>query len=145
MGWTGDTQVFSETACILSDPYAFYRKYLYDCEQEQLHNEGNVPNIVPMVANKGRGSAVWGDATTIIPWNMYLYSGDSSILEEHYPSMCAWVDYMTKIDGDNHGWLQGQPPWGTGLLWIAPMKERGRPEAVRTRALSEQFITGRVL
>lgn len=104
MGWTGDTQVFSETACILSDPYAFYRKYLYDCEQEQLHNEGNVPNIVPMVANNGRGNAVWGDATTIIPWNMYLYSGDSSILEEHYPSMCAWVDYMTKIDGDNHGW-----------------------------------------
>ena len=30
MGWTGDTQVFSGTACYLADTYAFYRKYLYD-------------------------------------------------------------------------------------------------------------------
>ena len=35
MGWTGDTQVFSGTACYLADTYAFYRKYLYDLYKEQ--------------------------------------------------------------------------------------------------------------
>ena len=47
MGWTGDTQVFSGTACYLADTYAFYRKYLYDLYKEQLIAGGMVPEVVP--------------------------------------------------------------------------------------------------
>ena len=103
MGWTGDTQAFSETACFLADTYAFYRKYLYDMAKEQEARGGIVPDVVPAFRMK-RGCSVWGDATCIIPWNMYIYSGDMSILEEHYESMVAWLAYIQKIDGDNHGW-----------------------------------------
>lgn len=103
MGWTGDTQVFSATACYLADTYAFYRKYLYDMYQEQLLADGMVPEIIPTFGPT-KCSSVWGDAVCIIPWNVYLFSGDKSILENQIESMKAWVDYIRKIDGDNHGW-----------------------------------------
>lgn len=35
MGWTGDICVFAPTACWLSAPYAFLRKYLHDLATEQ--------------------------------------------------------------------------------------------------------------
>lgn len=103
MGWTGDAQAFSETAGFLVDTYAFYRKYLYDMAKEQEAREGMVPDVVPAFRIK-KGCSVWGDATCIIPWNMYVYSGDVSILEEHYESMVAWLAHIQKVDGDNHGW-----------------------------------------
>lgn len=121
MGWTGDTQVFSETACFFADTYAFYRKYLYDMEQEQSQHKGCVPDIVPAVATEVKGSSVWGDATCILPWNLYLYYGDDSILWEHYNSMKAWLSYIKKIDGDNHGWRR-QKHYGDWLALDCPYK-----------------------
>lgn len=103
MGWTGDTQVFSATACYLGDTYAFYRKYLYDMYQEQLLAGGMVPEVIPTFG-PSKCSTVWGDAACIIPWNVYLFSGDKTILENQMKSMKAWVDYIQKIDGDSHGW-----------------------------------------
>lgn len=103
MGWTGDAQAFSPTAMYLADTYAFYRKFLYDCKKEQEAHDGMVPDTIPAAGMKGC-SSVWGDATCIIPWNMYLFYGDKSILEEHYDSMVAWVEYIRKVDGDNHGY-----------------------------------------
>ena len=103
MGWTGDAQVFSSTALYLTDSSAFYRKYLWDMQQEQAVNDGKVPDVIPSVGVVSC-STVWGDATCIIPWNIYLFTGDSSILREHFTGMRAWVDYLTAIDGDNHAW-----------------------------------------
>lgn len=103
MGWTGDTQVFSATASYLADTYAFYRKYLYDMYQEQLLADGMVPEIVPTFGSS-KTSCAWGDAACIIPWNVYMFSGDKTILEQQIDSMKAWVDYIRKIDGDHHGW-----------------------------------------
>ena len=35
MGWTGDAQVFSGTACFNRDTYAFFTKYGHDLYQAQ--------------------------------------------------------------------------------------------------------------
>ena len=105
MGWTGDTQVFSATASYLADSFAFYRKYLYDLYQEQLLAGGMVPEVVPTFG-PSKCSCAWGDAACIIPWNVYLFSGDKTILENQIESMKAWVDYIRKIDGNHHGWRQ---------------------------------------
>ena len=103
MGWTGDTQVFSGTACYLADTYAFYRKYLYDLYKEQLIAGGMVPEVVPTFG-PSKCSCAWGDAACIVPWNVYLFSGDAAILEQQFDSMKAWVDYIRKVDGEHHGW-----------------------------------------
>jgi len=103
MGWTGDAQVFSPTAAYLTDCYAFMRKFLYDTAQEQKEHGGMVPDVVP-AAGHGNTACAWGDATCIIPWNMYVFSGDLALLREHYGSMKAWVDFLEKLDGDTHEW-----------------------------------------
>lgn len=105
MGWTGDAQVFSPTACFYRDCYAFYRKYLYDMNTEQREIGGAVPVVIPRFQlDSPDSSTVWGDAATIIPWNVYRYYGDKAILEQCYDGMKMWVDYMTRTDGDNHAW-----------------------------------------
>lgn len=103
MGWTGDAQVFSATASYLKDTYAFYAKYLYDMAKEQSALDGKVPDVVPS-AGIDSTACVWGDASCIIPWNLYLFYGDRSILEDQFESMKSWVDYVRRVDGENHGW-----------------------------------------
>lgn len=103
MGWTGDAQVFSGTACYLRDSYAFFRKYLHDISSEQAQLDGLVPDVVPAFGKSGC-SAAWGDAACVIPMRLYEMYGDKTILEQQYDSMCAWVDYITKMDGDDCGW-----------------------------------------
>ncbi|MBD5528670.1 MAG: family 78 glycoside hydrolase catalytic domain [Lachnospiraceae bacterium] len=103
MGWTGDAQVFSPTATYLKDTYAFYAKYLYDMAREQEALDGKVPDVVPSCGMEST-ACVWGDAACIIPWNLYVFYGDKSILEDQFVSMRAWVDYIRRVDGDNHGW-----------------------------------------
>ena len=105
MGWTGDANVFSKTAMLLAEPYAFYRKYLYDMALEQAASNGAVPLVVPSYGLEG-APAVWGDATTFIPWNMYQVDGDPAILAEHYDAMKAYVDWFEAQDaGDAHALL----------------------------------------
>lgn len=104
MGWTGDAQVFCPTASYFTDAAAFYRKYLHDLAQEQKRLDGMVPNVVPSVGESQDCSAAWGDAACILPWTLYQFTGDLTILEEQYPSMTAWVEYIARTDGERHGW-----------------------------------------
>ena len=102
MGWTGDAQVFSGTAVFNMDAYAFFNKYTYDLWQEQKSKNGVVPMVVPAVNLEGGGSSAWADASTIIPWNIYLQYGDKTILEQQFDSMLAWVNYMKNEDENNN-------------------------------------------
>ena len=105
MGWTGDANVFSGTALRLAAPYAFYRKYLYDMALEQRARDGQVTATVPAFGSQfGNGTAVWGDATCRIPWNMYEVDGDPAIIAEHYEAMRGWVDWIERLDGNDHIW-----------------------------------------
>ncbi|MEH7120345.1 family 78 glycoside hydrolase catalytic domain [Neobacillus vireti] len=110
MGWTGDAQVFSGTACFNMDTYAFFSKYGYDLAQEQAVFEGMVPMVVPVATIKGGGSSAWGEAATVIPWNVYLHYGDKAILEQQFESMKGWVDYIKRSDeasGNKRLWTIG--------------------------------------
>lgn len=118
MGWTGDAQVFSGTACFNMDTFAFFNKYLYDLSREQEDRNGIVPMVVPATNLKGGGASAWADAATIIPWNVYVQYGDKRILEQQFESMKAWVDYIKRED-DNSG---GKRLWTTGFHfgdWLA--------------------------
>lgn len=106
MGWTGDAQVFSPTACVNMDSYAFYRKFLYDMKREQSHREGAVPFTVPACGQES-SCGIWGDAVTIIPMTVYENYGDKEILERQYESMCDWISYIRKANGENWGWRKG--------------------------------------
>jgi alpha-L-rhamnosidase len=106
LGWTGDAQAFSRTASYNMDVHNFFSKWLMDLAADQSE-DGRVPFVIPNVlaANAG-GSAGWADASTIIPWNMWLAYGDPKILEDQYSSMKAWVDFMQK-HSKNYLWNTG--------------------------------------
>ncbi len=103
MGWTGDAQVFANTACFQRDCFAFYKKYLRDMATEQDARNGMVPFVVPAFRFEGC-SAAWGDAACVIPWVTYMHYGDKSILKDQLPYMLAWVDYMDRLEQDGQGW-----------------------------------------
>ncbi len=129
MGWTGDAQVFSPTACFNMDVAGFYTKWLKDLAADQFR-DGVVPHVIPDVLRQGGaaawedvldtksnspalpelkagGSAAWADAAVVVPWTVYLYFGDRRILEQQYKSMKAWVDYMKQQAGDSYLWQTG--------------------------------------
>lgn len=99
LGWTGDAQVFSRTAAFNRGVEPFFTKWLKDVSADQEPN-GAVPFVIPNVLGKGT-SAGWADVATIIPWNLYLAYGDRRVLEEQYPGMKAWVEYMRGQAKDN--------------------------------------------
>ncbi len=110
LGWTGDIQVFSGTACFNMDAAAFLSKYAYDLGKEQTKTGGMVPHIVPMVNLEKGGSTAWGDVATVLPWTLYEFYGDSAILEQQFVSMRAWVDYIKGVDeasGNKRLWTEG--------------------------------------
>lgn len=106
-GWTGDAQMFSGTASFFMDTYAFYTKYGRDVYSEQVRLGGSVPDVVPVANFPGDASTAWGDAATIIPWNVYMHSGDLGILRRQYQSMKDWVDFIKREDDKS----------GAGRLW----------------------------
>jgi alpha-L-rhamnosidase len=104
LGWTGDAQIFCQTASYNVNTYTFFKKWLRDLSLDQT-KEGGVPHVVPDVLykypfdnwllNQGTHSAAaWADAAIINPWVLYLTFGDTAILETQYESMKGWIDFM---------------------------------------------------
>ena len=92
MGWTGDAEVFSGCAALNFDVLKFFKKWLGDmriCQKE----DGRIPVVVP--SHWARSSAAWSDACVIIPYNLYKYYGDKSIIEENYDMMRRWIEYLS--------------------------------------------------
>lgn len=113
LGWTGDAEVFSRTAAFNMGVNDFFAKWLKDLTADQA-NDGAVPFFIPAVKLNNRninvGAAGWSDAATVIPWNMYLVYGDKDLLNDQYPSMKAWVNFMrdhSKNDLWNTGFQYG--------------------------------------
>lgn len=130
LGWTGDAQIFSKAASYHMQTPSFFRKYLKDMRLEQSEKEGAVPYVVPDILTLARqmsgepefdmredswgeaGASVWGDAATIIPWNLYLHYGNVSWLNEQYDNMKQWVDFIISMDEKVCG---GKRLWTTGF------------------------------
>lgn len=96
LGWTGDAEIFSNTAALNMDVYAFFKKFSYDILLEQKLHDGMVTMYAPSMGKNDGGAAAWGDAATIIPWNMFQIYGDPAILKQNYSAMKSWVDWITK-------------------------------------------------
>lgn len=98
--WTGDAQIFFNTGSYLMNTAPFFRKWLKDLTDRQ-GKDGKVPNIVPTVGNEGYlkavdGSVGWGDASIIVPYQFWKKYGDQALLEAHYPSMKAFIEFEIK-------------------------------------------------
>jgi len=133
LGWTGDAQAFATTACFNMYTPAFYKKWLKDLALDQ-DDKGRIPWVVPNnLGENSTGACGWADAGVIVPWIVYQYYGDKTILEDQYESMKAWVEYQRKTAGDSYLW---NTDWHFGD-WLAyiPEDTRGYPGATTDKDL----------
>ena len=97
-GWTGDINVFCESALYISHTKDFLRKYLKDLMAMQLPN-GALPGIAPGSEIKGNfsyGVAGWSDVIVNLPMTLYRFDGDTEILEVCYDAAKKHVDRNLK-------------------------------------------------
>ncbi|HJZ49630.1 MAG TPA: family 78 glycoside hydrolase catalytic domain [Roseiflexaceae bacterium] len=128
LGWTGDIQVFSPTACFLYDTAGFLQSWLADLAAEQ-QERGVVPFVVPEVMPRPNPpAAAWGDAAVVVPWVLYQRYGDVSILAQQFDSMRAWVDLIAERAGERRLWDQGFQ-FGD---WLDPSAPPDKPANART-------------
>ena len=96
LAWTGDAQVFATPSMYMADVYAFWSAWLQSVREEQK-SDGKVPLFIPEVEWHVKWtSSGWGDAVTIIPWELYMVTGDETILADNYDMMQGWIKYHKK-------------------------------------------------
>ncbi len=114
-GWTGDGHFAVETGLYNFDGITIYEKWMADHRDEQQPN-GVLPDIIP-TGGWGYGTANgtdWTSTIALIPWNLYLFYGDSKSLEDCYGNIKSYVDYVTR------GSREGLTSFGRGD-WV-PVK-----------------------
>jgi alpha-L-rhamnosidase len=122
LGWTGDIQVFAQTAAYNMDVAGFMTKWANDVADSQ-NDMGMIPAVVPNALPLPDGGPAWSDAVIICPWTMYLAYGDTRILADNYNVMTRFVDYLLDVSPnlircapDFEGW----PGFGDWLSINAP-------------------------
>ena len=124
-GWTGDAHINIETGLYNYDAITIYEKWLADHRDEQLSN-GVLPAIIP---TSGWGyhwanGPDWTSTIALIPWNIWLFYGDSRLLEDCYDNIKRYVDQIDSRSPD------GITDWGLGD-WV-PVKSRTPKEFTST-------------
>ncbi len=97
-GWTGDSQIFFDTASYLFDYAPFARKHLNDVFDWQ-RPDGNLPQIAPAggvdsYMDSMNGSPGWSDIGILMPYNFWKKYGDRSILEQYYGGMKRYAEFL---------------------------------------------------
>lgn len=114
-GWTGDTQVFIGAASYLANVNEFMRKWLGDMRDSQIDNDGAYCDVAPRMFTKpvNTGNSAWADAGIIVPYRMWVMYKDKSLIEEHFESMEAYMDYLER----NFGLDGAKPCYGDWLAY----------------------------
>jgi len=94
--YNGDGQVIAETSMHDFNMASFYAKWLDDMRDAQQPN-GRIPNTSPIIVGGMGGGVAWGSAYVLIPWWMKHYYNDTRILEEHYPNMKRYIEYLRNL------------------------------------------------
>lgn len=112
LGWLEVVHLIGGSIKHNFDIYHLYKKIIHDMMEAQLPH-GLVPDIAPeYVPFEGgfRDSPEWGSASVIVPWYVYQWYGDSSVLHHAYPMMKAYVAYL-RSKAENHILSHGLGDW----------------------------------
>jgi len=115
MGWTGDAQVFCNTANYNLASGAFYRQWLAAVRDGFRDGaDGGYGDVAPRGIGK-TGSAGWGDAGVIVPWVTWLHTGDRRVVEDNFATIQRWIALQETQSPD--GIRRSKPSYGD---WLAP-------------------------
>ena len=113
LGWSADTQVFTEAGAYNADTRGFFRKWTRDL-RDSVDAEGGYPSVAPR-AQYGNDTwkLGWADAGVIVPWTVWKMFGDTEIVRENFEAMAKFVrrldatqyDLEPKIGYNYADWL----------------------------------------
>lgn len=119
-GWLGDAHAFAEYALYSYDMQNFYTKFMEDIRTQMRptagHNPGSGKFMVPTMIAPGKRTSTyakldWGIATMYLPWQTYLYYGDSSIVFEYYDDMKNLTDFYLSYKNEEGIIKDGMGDW----------------------------------
>lgn len=117
MGWTADTQVYSMAGLFNSDTRNFYKKWMRDMRDAQ-NSDGAYGVIAPYHWQVGYGAAAWADAGVIVPWNVYLMTGDKDILRDNFEANERYMTFLAKQTGDGYQYNGGYTTYGDWVAYV---------------------------
>lgn len=116
LGWMADAGNIPQVACYFMKVDKYFDKWVYDMEDSQ-EKGGHMPDFSPAMGGNEYGSKMgapgWADAAVKVPYTLYRFYGDTSIINNHYRAMKQHVDDMKARSKNN---LYEQKGWGD---WLA--------------------------
>jgi len=110
LGWTADTQVFSETGSYFADTDKFFHKWTRDLRDTQSPL-GGYPGVAPQGQYGSDPTEMcrigWADAGVIVPWTIWKQFGDPQIIEENWDAMNLFIHHVGSVRYD-HSALQSE-------------------------------------
>ena len=104
LGWTADTQVFTETGSFFANTDGFFHKWLRDMRDTQTEL-GGYPGVAPVAQYGAEPTSMmrvgWADAGIIVPWTIWKQFGDKSIIEESWASMEKYMNHVNETKYDH--------------------------------------------
>ena len=127
LGWTADTQVFTETGTFFANTLPFMHKWMRDMRDSQSE-AGGFPGVAPWAQYGGNMMRLgWADAGVIVPWAIWKQFGDVSIIEENWDAMERFMNHIaeTKYDHQTLSKENGNYQWADWLSY-EPLESSGR-------------------
>lgn len=110
LGWTADTQVFSETGTFFANTRNFFHKWMRDMRDTQSP-KGGFPGVAPIGQYGGFESDMmrlgWSDAGVIVPWVVWKQFADKGIVDENWEAMEKLMNHINETKY-NHQALSGE-------------------------------------
>jgi alpha-L-rhamnosidase len=141
LGWTGDAQVFIRTAAFNRDVAGFFMKWTRDLEDAQYPN-GVYPSVAPNLPawTIGEGGPAWADAGVICPWTIYQCYGDIRLLEERYPSMRRFIEFLSGTSRNGIRCYAEYAGWHGNGDWLALDGSDGREGGTSKELIGTAFF-----
>jgi len=103
LGWLEQTLLMGGAIHYNFDIYHLYTKQVEDMMEAQT-SDGLVPDIAPeyVTFDSGfRDSPEWGSASVVLPWLVYKWYGDISLMDKAWPMMLKYVEYLKSKSKNN--------------------------------------------
>lgn len=100
LGWTADTQVFTETGSFFANTTTFFHKWMRDMIDTQSET-GGFPGVAPLSQYGNDMMRLgWADAGIIVPWTIWKQFGDTQIIDQCWEAMDKFMTHIndTKYD-----------------------------------------------
>ncbi|WP_300794052.1 family 78 glycoside hydrolase catalytic domain [uncultured Bacteroides sp.] len=103
LGWLEVAHLMQYSLQYRYDLVRFYHQMMLNMSDSQT-DKGTIPSIAPEYVRFADGfedSPEWGSAFIIIPWYIYKWYGDESLLKGYYPQMKKYLEYLSSRANNN--------------------------------------------